>query len=169
MLCERCEQEVASVHVTKIVNNQKTEAHFCQKCAKEVGGFGFGIEIPNIFSSFFEQPKIWGTTAHKVSSCPTCNLSVDDFRRINQLGCSDCYQTFRTDIHPLLRRLHGASRHVGKVPLKSHAKTRIERQVQQLRDQLQQAIDVENYEEAARLRDEIRALESRLQNMEVDE
>ena len=55
------------------------------------------------------------------------------------------------------------------MPLKSHAKTRIERQVQQLRDQLQQAIDVENYEEAARLRDEIRALESRLQNMEVDE
>ena len=51
MLCERCEQEVASVHVTKIINNQKTEAHFCQKCEKEVGGLA-GIEIPNIFSSF---------------------------------------------------------------------------------------------------------------------
>ena len=77
MLCERCEQEVASVHVTKIINNQKTEAHFCQKCAKEVGGFGFGIEIPNIFSSFFEQPKIWGNTL-KVSSYSHV-LSVDDF------------------------------------------------------------------------------------------
>lgn len=168
VLCERCEHEVASVHVTKIVNNKKTEAHFCQKCAQEVGSFGFGVEIPNIFSSFFEQPKAWGSVAENALNCPTCNLSVNDFRRINQLGCSDCYHIFRKDIHPLLRRLHGASRHVGKVPLKSHAKIRLEREVEQLREQLKQAIDLENYEEAASLRDQIRQLKNDLGQMEVD-
>lgn len=168
MLCERCEKEVASVHVTKIINNKKTEAHFCQDCAQEVGGLGIGIELPNIFSSIFEQPKVWGSVPTKSLSCPTCDLSINDFRQLSQLGCSDCYHTFQKDIHPLLRRLHGASKHVGKVPLKSHAKTRLERQLEQLKEQLKQMIGVENYEEAARLRDEIRNVESDLNDMEVE-
>ncbi len=161
MLCEQCGQEPASVHMTKIINNKKIEAHLCQECAGEYGDFANGIDLPNIFAGLFEQPKVWGTVSRKSSACSTCGLEINDIRQLNQLGCSDCYQAFKKELEPLLRRLHGTTRHVGKVPAKSHAKIRLDRQINQMRDQLQQAISLENYEEAAKLRDGIRQLQQR--------
>ncbi len=160
MLCEQCGKEHASIHMTKIINNKKIESHLCQECAREYGDFTDMIDLPNIFAGMFDAPKVWGAIPKPSSSCSVCGLELADIRRVNQLGCSECYQTFRRELEPLLRRLHGTTRHVGKVPAKSHARIHLDRQLGQLREQLQQAISAENYELAAALRDEIRQLES---------
>ncbi|HHT35586.1 MAG: UvrB/UvrC motif-containing protein [Candidatus Wallacebacter cryptica] len=158
MLCDKCQKETASVHVTKIVNGKKTEMHLCQACAQELGEFNLNIDLPNFFASLFDHSKF----AQKITqpkACPVCRLTLEDFRQINQFGCSECYTTFRSEIEPLLRRLHGSSSHEGKIPARSYADLSVERQIKLLREKLQQMISVENYEEAARIRDQIRALE----------
>ncbi len=162
MLCEKCQKETASVHVTKIINGQKIETHLCSECAGDLGEFGWNIDIPNLFASIFEQSHPWTQTAAPQQRCSTCSSTLNDFRRLNQFGCGDCYMTFRSEVEPLLRRLHGTIRHEGKIPAKSYAKLSINQKVKLLRDKLQQEILVENYEEAARLRDEIRELEKQL-------
>lgn len=158
MLCEKCQKEEASVHVTKIVNGQKTETHLCQHCAKELGEFGLSIDLPNLFASLFDYSPFGGKLAAP-KQCPTCGSTMEDFRQLNQFGCSDCYVTFRDEVEPLLRRLHGSSHHEGKVPVQGYAALSAERQVKMLRERLQQMISLENYEEAAKIRDQIRALE----------
>lgn len=160
MLCERCQKEIASVHVTKIVNGQKNELHLCQDCARELGEFGSNIDLPNLFAGIFDQSSSWSSSpvVHQ-QKCPTCGSTLEDFLRINQFGCSDCYDTFQSEIEPLLRRLHGTTHHEGKVPVKGYARLSVDRKIKMLREQLKQAITIEKYEQAAKLRDQIRALE----------
>jgi len=162
MLCEKCQKQAASVHVTKIINGQKTEMHLCQNCAQSLGEFDLNIDLPNFFASFFDHSHFGGQIAQS-KACPACKLTLEDFRQLNQFGCSECYHTFRKEIEPLLRRLHGSSSHEGKIPAHAYASLSIERQIKMLREKLQQVISIENYEEAARIRDQIRALERQAQ------
>lgn len=161
MVCEKCNKETASVHVTKIVNGQKTEVHLCQDCAREVSEFSSGIDIPNLFASFFDHPQTWGGTTVQ-TKCATCGSTLADFQNLNQFGCSDCYTTFEVELQHILRRLHGTSKHVGKVPARGYEKLNLDRKIKSLREQLDQAITIEKYEQAAQLRDEIRKLESEI-------
>lgn len=159
MVCEKCGKEAASVHVTKIVNGQKNEVHLCQDCAREVSDFGSGIDIPNLFASFFDHPQTWGGATVK-AKCTTCGSTLADLQNLDQLGCSDCYTTFKVELQPLLRRLHGTNKHIGKVPVRGYQKLSLDRKVEALREQLTHAIAIEKYEEAAQLRDQIRKLEN---------
>ena len=143
------------MHVTKIVNGKKLRCTYVRR-AQELR---VHLNIDRLtFASLFDHSKF----AQKITqpkACPVCRLTLEDFRQINQFGCSECYTTFRSEIEPLLRRLHGSSSHEGKIPARSYADLSVERQIKLLREKLQQMISVENYEEAARIRDQIRALE----------
>lgn len=160
MQCEQCGKNNASVHVTRIVNGQKTESHLCQDCAQEYSGMPGLFSAPNIFASLFEQAHPFSKKPQKETICPTCNIKLSDLYRYNQFGCSDCYTTFKSEVEPIVRRLHGATRHVGKVPKRGYHKLNMERRIDGLRSQLDKAIVAEKYEEAAKLRDEIRDLEN---------
>lgn len=155
MLCEQCGKNQAAVHMTKVVNNQKQEAHLCSECAKQFSGFHSGIDFSNMLSSMFGPPQI-GT------ACPTCHSSLADVQKRGQLGCSDCYQVFRQELSGLLRKIHGTTNHMGKVPAKGYARVKAQRQLEGLRQQLQTAVSRENYEQAAELRDEIRRIEGEM-------
>ncbi len=155
MLCEQCGKNPATVHMTKIVNSKKEEAHVCSECAKQFSGFHSGIDFSNMLSSMFGQPQI-GT------ACPTCQSSLTEIQKRGQLGCSDCYETFRQELTGLLRRIHGTTKHMGKMPEKGYARVKAQRQLQGLKEQLQTAISRENYEQAAELRDEIRRIEKQM-------
>ncbi len=161
MLCEKCQKQPASVHVTKIINGQKTETHLCQECAGDLGEFGWNIDLPNLFASIFDLPKPRVEPSSQLR-CSACNSSLNDFRRKNQFGCGDCYVTFKNEIEPLLRRLHGTSRHGGKIPVKGYAKLSINQEIKLLGERLQKEIQIENYEEAAVLRDRIKDLRKQL-------
>lgn len=92
--------------------------------------------------------------------CPTCGLVYSSFKETGRLGCADCYKAFQAQLRPLLRRIHGDTRHRGKAPARGGAGGTVLRQVQRLHDELQRAVEREDFERAAQIRDEIRRLES---------
>ncbi|HHU51060.1 MAG TPA: hypothetical protein GXZ36_04525 [Firmicutes bacterium] len=173
MWCERCSERPATVHVTKIVNEQKTEMHLCEVCAQETGGdLGFLFEqnfsFPNLLAgllnseSLFPSGVLSGSPLQQGVKCSSCGLTFSDFRQVGQLGCSECYRGFGPSLDPLLKRIHGSTVHVGKVPRRTGGKVRVRKEIEELRKKLQQAISKEAYEEAARIRDEIKAKEKEL-------
>lgn len=176
MWCERCKQRPATVHVTKVINNHKTESHLCAVCAQQSGidsgkelgflfepNFSFHHLLAGLLENEFGLQK-GGLTAYQgtTEKCPTCGLTFSDFRKLGLLGCADCYRVFGEFLEPLLRRVHGNITHTGKVPKRTGGKVRIKKEIEALRRELQDAIRREAYEEAAKLRDEIRAKEEKL-------
>jgi protein arginine kinase activator len=95
--------------------------------------------------------------------CPKCGLTYSDFKKIGRLGCGDCYITFKKYLGPLLKRIHGSSQHVGKSPLKVTKVLKKKIDLQELRNRLQKLIEQEAFEEAAKLRDQIKELEKKQQ------
>jgi len=103
-----------------------------------------------------------------VLKCQACGLTYADFKKMGRLGCGECYDTFRKYLAPLLKRIHGSNQHMGKTPLKTKAAGtkpgRKKADLQELKNKLQEAIQREAFEEAARLRDLIKEIESKNAN-----
>lgn len=166
MMCDDCGKRPAAVHISKVINGTKSEAHLCQECAQSQGQLGFMTEptftFHNILAGLFEPDAVLhGAKGQAVRNrCPNCGLTFADFRRLGHLGCDQCYDTFRTELEPLLRRIHGSTAHTGKVPQGvQYGLVRKERELARLQEELHQAVLGEEYERAAELRDTIRALE----------
>ncbi|MDD2629180.1 MAG: UvrB/UvrC motif-containing protein [Limnochordia bacterium] len=162
MICEKCNKRMATVHLTKIVNNKKSEMHLCQECAKESGELGFTIQptfgFQNLISGLFETSQ-HNLAVAETNRCPLCGMSITDFRNAGRLGCSQCYRTFDNQLLPILHRVQKSTEHTGKVPNRAGEAIKEKRRIEQLRAQLQEAIAREEYEKAAVIRDQLRALE----------
>ncbi|MBN3038600.1 MAG: UvrB/UvrC motif-containing protein [Candidatus Omnitrophica bacterium] len=163
MLCNICHKNEATVHLTEIIDNQITELHLCEECARQKGAqmeqhFGLADLLAGL-ADLGQQFEVVGKTETK---CPNCSLSYEDFRRIGRLGCSECYEAFKDSLGVLLKRIHGSTQHLGCAPLKKEKETKKQQsEIEVLKSKLQRAIKMEEFEEAARLRDKIRALESK--------
>ena len=161
MKCDICEKK-ATVHLTEIVDEQITEMHLCEDCAREKSvqmeqQFGLADLLAGL-SDFGKNVK----EVEKVKlKCPNCGMTYDDFRKFGRLGCSQCYEAFKSHLSTLLKKIHGSNQHVGKTPAKMPTikKKKIE-DLQEMKKQLVAAIQMEDFEKAARLRDKIRELES---------
>ncbi len=176
MKCDQkeCDKE-ATVHLTEIVNGNITKLHLCEEHAKQKGvemeqHFG----IADLLQGLAEYGGPPSEAETKRVKCPNCGMTYEDFKKIGRLGCGDCYRTFRESLAPLLKRIHGATQHTGKVVLaalsepkeptskSSKASARSSAKsadVDALKEKLRKAIENESYEEAARIRDQIRSLE----------
>ena len=162
MQCDICGKKKATVHLTEIVDEQMSEMHLCEDCAREKSvqmeqQFGLADLLAGL-ADFGKQVK----DVEKIKiKCSNCGLSYDDFRKFGRLGCSECYSSFRDHLGTLLKKIHGSNRHLGKAPLKQQPKVLKERgdELEELKQQLQQAIQGENFEKAAHLRDKIHELE----------
>lgn len=152
----------AHVHLTEVVDNKMSTQYLCKSCAEEKGlnpVSGQGVAV----TDFLEQ-LTRGDEADEVGSvtepCAFCGLSLDGFRETGRLGCPHCYTTFEPGLRRLLDRIHGAARHTGKVYLPPDpAAAERDRRLDDLRRRLQSAVDSEDFERAATLRDQIRDLE----------
>lgn len=170
MLCPECGKRPATIHYTKIVNGKKSEFHLCEVCAQEKGeqmpGFDSGFSFHQLLSGLlnFDSSSTGGHEAYEANllRCPTCGLTYNQFSKVGRFGCGDCYKTFQNRLDPLLRRIHGHSSHHGKIPSRAKGELKLQRQLEQLREQLAQKVQTEEFEEAARLRDQIRELQDRL-------
>ncbi len=165
MVCDNCGAENAVVHLTQIVNNEMSTFHLCEKCAAEKG-LETAPETSNFpLSDFLAQMgQETGSSAGEpdldVERCSFCGLSFADFRDTGRLGCPHCYTTFETHLRGLLRRIHGGTQHMGKVYLPPDpSASEMEKRLEALRRKLQRAVDAEDFERAAQLRDEIRTME----------
>jgi protein arginine kinase activator len=155
MTCQKCREE-ASVHLTEAIDGQVREVHLCGPCARKAG-LALEGPSPDLGLETVVQTLILAHVGELVGelaqcACPDCGLRYMEFRTGGRLGCPGDYDAFGRGLLPLLRRAHGASRHVGKVPRRRPKATdRLH-----LRAKLRAAIVREDYEEAARLRDRLR-------------
>jgi protein arginine kinase activator len=163
MICDICNKKKATVHLTEIVDDQMTEMHLCEECAREKSvqmeqQFGLADLLAGL-ADFGKQVK----DLEKVKmECSSCGMNYDEFRKFGRLGCSNCYPAFKQHLGSLLKKIHGSSRHVGKMPVKfwKEGKKKGTDTLQQLRHELESAIENEDFEKAAALRDKIREFEN---------
>lgn len=157
-VCQRCKQAKATVHITDTMP-AKREQHLCEECAEKEGVIVKQHHTTNeILQQFIKQKA--GIGADDDLTCPKCGLSFREFQVKGQLGCPNDYEVFKAVLTPLIERAHeGGTHHVGKMPVTAAPTLRREAGLLRLRRQLQEAVDKENYELAARVRDEIQAME----------
>lgn len=162
--CTACQTAIATVVIMDLTNGSVTGSqHVCQACADQLG---VGNVKPAKFSPEMLEDLLGGMkqprrTARATEACPGCGLTPADFRQKGRLGCPRCYETFRNELVPLLQRIHEAQQHNGRLPGVTAAPPTPpdERSLSDVRKRLEDAVRGERYEEAARLRDELRKLE----------
>lgn len=155
-LCMACQKNAATVHLTEIVDGAKREVHYCEACAQSEGVHPLSPQIyfPNLIG-----PAAGGSEGEPDLQCPECGLTYAEFRQRGRLGCGHDYEVFRDGLAELLERIHGSSQHIGKIPESEGDSLKLEREIIELRRELARAIHLEDYEQAARIRDRIRELE----------
>jgi len=166
MLCQRCKSRPAKVHYTEIVNNSMVAMNLCMECAEEKGievqksgGYGLGDLVAGLIDTAVDSE------AERISKvrCPTCGYQYSDFKAIGRLGCPDCYTAFESQLLAVLRHVHGSTQHAGKKATRVSERAAMRERVATLREDLTRAIEGEDYERAAEIRDEIRALETQVE------
>ncbi|MHB8916824.1 MAG: hypothetical protein ACYC4H_02275 [Desulfocucumaceae bacterium] len=168
MNCERCQERPAVVHLTEIINNKKRVLHICEQCAREVQAESFGfipqMSLHNFLAGLFSNQAAspFSPDLAGAQKCAKCGLSEAQFAKTGLLGCGDCYRQFGDRLDPIFRRIHGTGRHTGKVPERTGGRVKLTKEIDRLKVRLRESIGREEFEEAARLRDQIRDKEKEL-------
>jgi protein arginine kinase activator len=175
--CDMCDKQ-ASVFLTQIVEGKLTQANLCDQCSKDKGVTDpTGFQLADFLIGAAGQGKSKLDTAEDdAMACPACGFTRAHLKKIGRLGCPECYQTFGADLDNMLRAMHKGTRHIGKVPgkvaapaAKAAATTAVtappkvspKKRLSDLKDAIERAVADERYEDAARLRDEMRDIESK--------
>jgi protein arginine kinase activator len=168
MLCNICKQNEATVHLTQIVGDKMQKVDLCEACSKEKG-----VSDPSTFSladlllglgAAQEMEQSGGGVEVK---CPQCGFTQADFKKNGRFGCAECYHTFAEGLESMLKSMHKGVVHKGKVP-KAIAQSRdVADRLKKLQKELDKAIAEEDFERAATVRDEIKEVKKRLEQMEA--
>lgn len=160
MLCDKCKKNEATTHIKTNINGVVSSLNLCAHCAAQYGGSPFGMGISQMLGSFFDSGS---TPASKTVRCPQCGASFDEIAASGKVGCDKCYEVFLDRLVPSLERIHGRSKHVGKAPsahVAESEKTSAAGELESLRAELSAAIEKQEFERAAELRDLIKAKEA---------
>ncbi len=171
MICERCGEREASVHLTRIINGEKKEMHLCEECAKKSSKLTVedNLSFQSLLSGILNQnsmnqnPSVFNDNQSQNLVCNNCDMSYHEFTQKGFFGCEECYEVFKDNLDPLFKRIHGNSKHTGKYPLSFRKKIKFESEINKLKNEMKNAVDDENFEKAAEIRDKIHAIE---ENME---
>ena len=162
MLCQDCGKREASVHLTQVVNNQKVALNLCRECAQKRGFRnpleGVPFPLAEFLASMLSQTQVKKPSKEPEVVCSACGLSFSDFAKTGRLGCGNCYLTFRSQLNDLLRKVHGSTQHRGKFPHTTKNVMKPLWEETKLQEQLKKAIEEEDFERAAQIRDQIKAL-----------
>lgn len=171
MMCEDCQKQEATVHFTQVINKQQVVLNLCSACAKRRG---FSNPLKNIpfpladfLTSMVSETATLADGQLIQQSCPVCNLSYDTFAKTGRLGCGNCFDVFRQPLADLLRKIHGSNLHRGKRQQGGVAAMEPLKEEARLRDELKRAIEDEDFERAAQLRDMIKDLQRKLETTDV--
>lgn len=175
MKCQKCKKNEATTHIKRVINGEFEEYELCSECAKEMGfgkifnGFAssFESDFNSLFGSFFENALPARTQATR---CDTCGSSYIDIQRTGMMGCADCYKLFESEIMPTIRKVHGNTTHCGKNSAAFNARRAKAvseepvvkepvNELDRLKAELNEAIENQEFEKAAELRDSIKAME----------
>ena len=177
MLCQNCGENEANIRYTQIINGVKKEIALCSNCAKKLGMEN--LEMPISFNSFlgdffndYAETEFLPMLQTNELKCKTCGMTYNDFIDTGMFGCSDCYEVFSNPIDSLLKNLHGTAKHIGRGPNGKAEKIKVEEikkedskkqdenqnKKEKLEKELEKAIKEERYEDAAKIRDEIKEM-----------
>lgn len=172
MECQVCKEKPATLHFTQVINGDKKEVHVCEECAREKGYAAFpddGYSLHDLIKGLFnvESPSFSKAREHPLRFqqemvCPQCELTFSEFQRTGKFGCAKCYDAFSPRIESILRRVHsGNTIHRGKIPKRKGGHLHIKKQIEEYREKLLQLVEEEAFEEAAVVRDKIKALKEK--------
>ncbi len=164
MVCNLCGTQEASIHLTEIVNQQMVEVHLCETCAQEKGtDFKTHFNLNDLLAGLMEGEKgsLKGEEKRSSVKCPECGITYEEFGKTGRLGCSFCYDAFSKMLLPLIKRVQRSTHHMGKKPAKVGPRTRTLQDLRLLQERLRKTVQSEAFEEAAKIRDEIRQLEEK--------
>lgn len=165
MLCQNCNNNPATIHFKQIINGDMQELHLCSECSSKLGHntqpmFGnpqlnFGLD--SFLSNMLSQNK--PTVGHPTTTCPLCGSHESDITRSGRVGCAQCYSVFDNLLGQYINRLHGNTSHVGRMPEGYEEKYKLRSKLDKLKQDMKNAVESQEYERAAEIRDEIRLLE----------
>ncbi len=165
MLCQNCGKNEATTHIKQIINGDMAESHLCSDCAAHLGYSdmfsGFGLNLSELFGGFLGDMKP-AVSAGKAPRCPKCGSSFDEIVRDGKVGCADCYRTFYDRLLPSIQRIHGKIKHSGKTVVAAPAQPKVEtkeEKIEKLKAAMNDSVAKQDFENAAKIRDEIKLLE----------
>lgn len=165
MLCESCGKNEANLHYTKVVNGKVEERNLCDKCAAENYDFDKSFSMHKIFTGLIDSIQDYKKEDIELK-CNNCGLTYEVFRKEGKFGCSQCYETFKNKLAPLIKGLHGHNTHRGKIPKNASGEIFLRREEETLKTKLEDAVKMEEFEKAVVIRDELKDLREKLDSYE---
>jgi len=176
MTCDFCKKNVATVHLIRVQNDSVEKVNICSECARDFSFFSeddFYKDLSNILSKIFQsdQESIYDSRTSqslasidikKNKSCPFCGTNLKSIKKKQVMGCPHCYGEFRSILLPIIKAIHRDTQYRGKIPEAVPRKVKLEKSISDLRKRLKREIFIENFEEAARIRDKIKQLEKNI-------
>lgn len=163
MLCQNCKKNEATTHIKRIINGETAEYRLCRSCA---GALGFidsfsdlGLNLSELFGGFLGDLSV-SSLSNRTIRCEKCGSTFDDIAKSGKIGCADCYTLFYDKLLPSLQRIHGRTQHEGKIAQSAGKEVKKERQVSDLKKEMDLAISEQNFERAAQLRDQLKELDA---------
>ena len=158
LVCDIC-GKLATVHLTQIINNKIQKVDLCEECAQQKGVTDpEGFSLADFMAKNIESSLGEGAIEGPALVCSSCGCTPRDFKHSGRLGCPDCYESFDSLIKPMLKGMHRGGTHVGKIPHGLLKRVGLRREINRLQDSLARAVEQEQYEDAARFRDELEQL-----------
>ena len=165
MLCCICKEKEAKVHLTEIKGDKMQKLDLCEECAKSKGITDTtGFSLADLLLGLGASQEIEQAAGGAELKCPRCGFTQADFKKAGRLGCAECYGTFAEALDGLLKTMHKGTRHIGKVPEVLRQSRDLSDRLTTLEKNLSKAVDEEDFERAAQLRDEIKQTRARLTN-----
>ncbi len=162
MLCCICKEKEAKVHLTQIAGDKMQKVDLCEECAKHKGvNDPAGFSLADLLLGLGASEELTQGGVDAELKCAKCGFTQADFKKTGRLGCAECYATFAEGLEGLLKTMHKGTRHVGKVPQSRNLAERLKG----LRKELEKAVEDEDFERAARLRDEIKQMSGKAVNV----
>ncbi len=161
MLCCICKAKPATVHLTQIAGDKMQKVDLCEDCAKSKGTSDPTFSLADMLLGLGASQEIEQAVGGAEVKCPHCGFTQADFKKSGRLGCPACYQTFGEALEGLLKTMHKGTRHTGKAPEALRQSRDLSDRLKMLQRKLAKAIQDENFEEAATLRDEIKQMSAR--------
>jgi len=160
MTCDFCKKNVATVHLIRVQNDSVEKVNICSECARDFSFFSeddFYKDLSNILSKIFQsdQESIYDSRTSQ-------SLASIDIKKKQVMGCPHCYGEFRSILLPIIKAIHRDTQYRGKIPEAVPRKVKLEKSISDLRKRLKREIFIENFEEAARIRDKIKQLEKNI-------
>ncbi|MDU4862841.1 MAG: UvrB/UvrC motif-containing protein [Terrisporobacter othiniensis] len=175
MLCQKCHKKTASVFISSIINGQESRMYLCNDCAKNYPLFNFNSQDPFSIKDVMEKFDISEDDSIETKKenllamdkdceeseivCPNCYSTYNEYRETGKVGCSKCYEVFEKQLKPILRNIYGYEEYIGKSPKKDNSHIYPSKEMITLKEDLNRAVEQEEYEKAAYIRDKIKELE----------